>query len=89
MIAITESKFMGEASPRVIVAFDGRRRVAVARKVLAGGWLVVGYGLSWIDKGDKKNVFGIANPSMLTLKNVTQVRNLFNSLKKTERDTNE
>jgi hypothetical protein len=81
MIAITESKFRGETSPRVIVAFDGRRRVAVARKVLAGGWLVVGYGLSWIDKGDKKNVFGIANPSMLTLKNVTQVRNLLNSLK--------
>ena len=82
MITITESKFYGDVNPRVIIAFDVVRKkpVAVARKVLDHGWLVTGYGLSWIDKGDKKNVFGIANPSLLTLKNITQVRKLLNSL---------
>jgi len=82
MITITESKFYGDATPRVIIAFDVVRKkpVAVARKVLDRGWLVTGYGLSWIDKGDKKNVFGISNPNFLTLKNVTQVRKLLNSL---------
>ena len=69
---ITESKF-------ALTLFDDRRQVAVARKQRTG-WLVTGYGLSWVDKGLDKNIFGISAPQYLQLKTVKQVRNLFNDL---------
>ena len=65
---------------RVITLFDDRRCVAVARKIPQHGWQVKGYALGWIDKGDKKNAFGTSNPDLLALKNVSQVRQLFNSI---------
>ena len=69
---ITEHKF-------AITLFDDRRQVAVARKQRTG-WLVTGYGFSWIDKGSDKNIFGISAPQYLQLKTIKQVRNLFNDL---------
>jgi hypothetical protein len=69
---ITEHKF-------AITLFDDRRQVAVARKQRTG-WLVTGYGVSWIEKGNSKNIFGISAPQYLQLKTVKQVRNLFNNL---------
>ena len=44
-----------------IALTDNGRVVAVARK-MGTGWLVTGYGICWMDKGDTKNVLGIANP---------------------------
>ena len=70
---ITESKF-------ALTLFDDRRQIAVARKQIIG-WLVTGYGLSWIDKGSDKNIFGISAPQYLQLKTVKQVRNLFYGIK--------
>ena len=71
----------------VITLFDHQppfwpewRKVAVARKIPQRGWQVKGYAFSWIDKGDQKNVFGTSNPDLLALKNVSQVRQLFNSI---------
>ena len=69
---ITESKF-------ALTLFDDRRQVAVARKQRTG-WLVTGYGFSWIDKGNSKNVLGISAPQFLQLKNIKQVRKLFNDI---------
>ena len=69
---ITESKF-------ALTLFDDRRQVAVARKQLIG-WIVTGYGLSWLDKGDSKNILGISSPQFLQLKNIKQVRKLFNDI---------
>jgi len=69
---ITESKF-------ALTLFDDRRQVAVARKQLIG-WIVTGYGLSWIDKKDSKNILGISSPQFLQLKNIKQVRKLFNDI---------
>jgi len=67
---------------RVITLFDTRRCVAVARKIPNHGWQVKGYALSWIDKGDRKNVFGVSTPEFLSLKNVSQVRQLFTVMTK-------
>ena len=53
------------------------RCVAVARKIPSHGWQVKGYALGWIDKGARKNVFGISSPEFLSLKRVSQVRQLF------------
>jgi hypothetical protein len=53
--------------------------VAVARKKNTG-WLVTGYGVSWIDKGDSKNILGFSSPELLPLKSITQVRKLFNDI---------
>ena len=72
MMKITESTF-------ALTLFDDRRQVAVARKQRTG-WLVTGYGVSWIEKGNSKNIFGISAPQYLQLKTVKQVRNLFNDL---------
>jgi hypothetical protein len=69
---ITESTF-------ALTLFDDRRQVAVARKKNTG-WLVTGYGVSWIDKGDSKNILGISSPELLPLKSITQVRKLFNDI---------
>jgi hypothetical protein len=72
-VKITESTF-------ALTLFDDRRQVAVARKKLNTGWLVTGYGVSWIDKGDSKNILGISSPELLPLKSITQVRKLFNDI---------
>ena len=74
-LSIKEHKF-------AVTLFDGRRAVAVARKKHAG-WLVTGYALSWIDKGNSKNVLGVSSPEFLTLKSITQVRKLFNDISRT------
>lgn len=64
---------------RTLVAFDGRRRVAVARKA-RGGWLVVGYGVSWIEAKGKTNCLGISNPTMLVVPNKAAAQSLINSI---------
>lgn len=69
---IAESKF-------ALTLFDDRRQVAVARKQHTG-WLVTGYAVSWIEKGNSKNALGIAAPQFLQLKSITQVRKLFNDI---------
>ena len=69
---ITEHKF-------AITLFDDRRQIAIARKQRTG-WLVKGYAVSWIEKGNSKNVLGISAPQFLSLKNVAQVRKLFNDI---------
>ncbi len=69
---IAESKF-------ALTLFDDRRQVAVARKQRTG-WLVTGYAVSWIEKGNSKNVLGISAPQFLQLKNIKQVRKLFNDI---------
>ena len=71
-VKITESTF-------ALTLFDGRRQVAVARKQRTG-WLVTGYAVSWIEKGNSKNVLGISAPELLPLKSITQVRKLFNDM---------
>ncbi len=63
-----------------LVAFDGRRRVAVARQKRQG-WLVVGDSLCWISAKDKKNIFGIVNPSIILVKNKAEAKNLIDSVK--------
>jgi len=63
---------------RTLVAFDGRRRVAVARKT-RGGWLVVGYGVSWLEAKGKTNCLGISNPTMLVVPSKTAAKALIDS----------
>jgi hypothetical protein len=72
IMKITESKF-------ALTLFDDRCQVAVARKQRTG-WLVTGYAVSWIEKGNSKNVLGISAPQFLQLKNIKQVRKLFNDI---------
>ena len=72
IMKITEHKF-------AITLFDDRRQIAIARKQRTG-WLVKGYAMSWMDKGGSKNVLGIPSPEFLSLKNVAQVRKLFNDI---------
>lgn len=40
-----------------MTVFDGNRRVAVARKVVAGGWLLTATGFCWIDKAARQPNF--------------------------------
>tara|TARA_R110000868_G_scaffold221524_2_gene473270 strand:- start:727 stop:948 length:222 start_codon:yes stop_codon:yes gene_type:complete len=63
-----------------VTLFDGRRRVAVARQTGSGKWLVNGYTLSWLEKGQLKNCFGISNPSILVLETKRDVIKLFTPL---------
>lgn len=51
-----------------ITVFDGKRRVAVARKN-AHGWLMTATGFCWIDEAARKpNLFGIVNSSLWFVK---------------------
>ena len=63
-----------------LVAFDGKRRIAVARKK-QHGWLVVADVACWLEAKDKKNVFGIMNHSMILVKNKSEAKKLINSVK--------
>lgn len=63
---------------RTLVAFDGRRRIAVARKKNQG-WLVAGDAICWIEAKDKKNCLGISNPSMIVVQTKTAAKALIDS----------
>lgn len=64
---------------RTLVAFDGRRRVAVARQK-QGGWLVVGDSLCWLDAKGKTNIFGIVSPNYLFVKDKRTAKKYIDSI---------
>lgn len=63
-----------------MVVMDGHRLVAKARPVRIRGWIVVGYGLSWIDAKDTTNTFGIFDPQRLFVHKKDDARKLLKSL---------
>tara|TARA_R110000803_G_scaffold166755_6_gene230063 strand:+ start:8541 stop:8786 length:246 start_codon:yes stop_codon:yes gene_type:complete len=77
--------FFRQVNKKYMVVMDlDRNRVLVTAKKSPEGWRLKGYGLSFLAKGNQKNLLGFTNPDLMTV-NINAARDTLRAIADEER----